>query len=251
MSKAHRFEMPTRTEGEKNFLSLLEAEAQESCTTNVERFANFPVWTPRQNLSRFLAQAELYKEVVGLHGAIVELGVAFGAGLFAWAHLASIYEPFNHTRVCYGLDTWEGFPAMSEYDAGSVKEFAHAGGMAAPVYEELLSLAALHDLNRPVGHLPRIALVKGDACATIPKLVSENRHLIPALLVIDCDVYAPANVALTYFLPRMSPGSIVAWDEVGVKDWPGETDAYLNHKDKLGTLQRSPLTSTLSWAKVL
>lgn len=243
--------MPTRTVREKGFLAELDFAAQKSCTSNIERFSNFPVWTPRQNLSRFLAQAELYKEVIGLHGAIVELGVAFGAGLFAWSHLASIYEPFNHTRVCVGLDTWTGFPGIGAEDSGAVKEFAHEGGMTAPVYDELRNLAGLHDTNRPVGHLPRITLVKGDACETVPAFVEANPWLVPALLVIDCDVYAPADVTLTHLLPRMSPGAIVAWDEVGVKDWPGETLAYLKHKHKLGTLQRSPLTSTLSWAKVL
>lgn len=247
---AHRFPMPTRTSQEHGFLNHLDAAARESCTTNVERFANFPVWTPRQNLSRFLAQAELYKEVVGLHGSIIEVGVAFGAGLFAWAHLASIYEPVNHTRVCIGFDTWEGFTGMSAQDAGSVKEFAHAGGMAAPVYEELIKLAEIHDRNRPIGHIPRIELVKGDATETIPAYLKENRHVIPALLVIDCDVFLPAHVALSHFLPRMSPGAIVAFDEVGVRDWPGESEAYLDYRHKLGTLQRSPLTSTLSWAKV-
>jgi hypothetical protein len=243
--------MPTRTTQEHGFLNHLDAAARESCTTNVERFANFPVWTPRQNLSRFLAQAALYQEVIGLHGSIVEVGVAFGAGLFAWAHLASIYEPFNHTRKVIGFDTWEGFPGMSAQDEGSVKEFAHAGGMAAPVYEELQRLAALHDLNRPVGHIPRIELVKGDASQTVPEYVKANQHLVVSLLVIDCDIYEPADIALRSLLPRMPPGAIVAWDEVGVKDWPGETRAWRKYKHEFGPLQRSPLTSTLSWAKVL
>lgn len=250
MIAPHRFPMPTRTEKEMDFLANLEIAAQASLTSYVEKFANFPVWTPRQNLSRFLAQADLYKEVVSLHGSIVEVGVAFGASLFAWAHLASIYEPFNHTRKVIGFDTWEGFPGLSAQDAGSVKEFSHEGGMAAPVYEELVDMARLHDANRPIGHLPRIELVKGDAVETIPAYVEANPHLIVALLVIDCDVYAPAARALGHLLGRMASGSIVVFDEVGVKDWPGETTAYLEVREKLGPLQRSPLTSTMSWAKV-
>lgn len=251
MSKAHRFEMPTRTNRERTYLEQLEALAQTSVTTNVERFTNWPVWAPRQGIGRFLAQYELYKEVVGLHGCVVEGGVAFGAGLMTWSHLASVLEFPNHCRRVVGFDTFSGFPGLSEKDAGAVPEFSHAGGMEAPVYEELKALAAVHDTNRPIGHIPRVELVKGDACATIPEYVEAHPDLVVALLVIDFDLYEPADVALTYLLPRMYPGAIVAFDEVSAQAWPGETLAYLKHKHRLGTLQRSPLTSTLSWAKVL
>ncbi len=249
MSKAYRFDLPTRTLTEKNYLEELERIAQNSSTSNVERFANFPLWAPRQNVGRFLAQWEVWKVVLPVHGSVVECGVAFGGGLSAWAHFAAITEPYNHTRRVIGFDTFEGFPGMAEEDAGAESGLAYAGGMATPVYDELLSLTRVHDQNRPVGHIPRVELVKGDACETIPQYVKDNPHLVVALLVMDFDIYKPTVEALRTLVPRMPVGGVIVFDEVNCKDWPGETQAVVDCGllDKL-RLRRVTMTSTLSYA---
>jgi hypothetical protein len=240
--------MPTRTEKERGFLERLEELAQQSQTTNVERFANFPLWAPRQNVARFLAQWEIYRQhVVHVHGSIIEGGVAFGGGLMAWAHFASILEPVNHTRRCLAFDTFSGFPGMSKEDERAESGLAYAGGMAAPVDAEIAQLAALHDTNRAVGHIPRVELVKGDACQTIPAFVEANPHLVIALLTLDFDIYAPTATALRCFLPLMPKGAVVVFDELNCKDWPGETQAVLKMLPSL-RLRRFPWVSTMSYA---
>ncbi len=215
----------------------------------MEKFANFPCWAPRQNIARFLAQADIYRErILPIHGSIVEGGVAFGSGLFAWAHLASIFEPVDHVRRVVGFDTFSGFPGMATQDAKAESGLAYAGGMATPVDEELAALAACHDTNRAVGHIPRIELVKGDACETMPKYARENPHLLVAALVCDFDVYAPTRCALETFAPLMPLGGVVILDEANCKDWPGETTA-LRESGLLsrGKLRRFPFVSTLSY----
>lgn len=248
MSAPHRFDMPTRTEKERGFLQRLEELAQQSQTTNVERYANFPLWAPRQNVARFLAQWEIYREhIVHVHGSIIEGGVAFGGGLMAWAHFASILEPVNHTRRVIGFDTFSGFPGMAKEDARAESGLAYAGGMAAPVEQEITQLAAVHDMNRAIGHIPRVELVKGDACETIPKYVAENPHLVVALLTLDFDIYAPTAAALRCFLPLMPKGAVIVWDELNCKDWPGETQAALSLLPKM-RLRRFAWASTISYA---
>ena len=240
----YRLERP----GSASFCQNLNVKAHPSKTTNVERFANFPLWAPRQNVARFLAQWEIYREhVVNVHGSIIEGGVAFGGGLMAWAHFASILEPVNHSRRIVGLDTFEGFPGMSEHDALAESGLAYAGGMAAPVQQEIAALAALHDTNRAVGHIERIELVRGDACDTIPAFVEANPHLVVAALVLDFDIYPPTAVALRHFVPLMPRGGVIVFDELNCKDWPGETTAARDILSSL-RLRRFPWCSTLSYA---
>jgi cephalosporin hydroxylase len=247
LTTAYRFDLPTRTEKERGFLERLEELAQQSQTTNVERFTNFPLWAPRQNIARFLAQWEIYQHVLEVHGSVIECGVAFGGGLMAWAHFASILEPVNHPRRVIGFDTFSGFPGMGAHDAKAESGLAYAGGMAAPVEEEIAQLAALHDMNRAVGHIPRLELVKGDACETIPAYVASNPHLVVALLVLDFDIHAPTAVALRCFLPLMPKGAVIVFDELNCKDWPGETQAVLDLIPQM-RLRRFPWCSTLSYA---
>ena len=248
MTHPHRFTMPTRTGQERDFLANLEVEAKSSRTSYVEKFANFPLWSPRQNIARFLAQWTIYSQhILHAHGSILECGVAFGSGVAAWAHFASIMEPANHTRRVVGFDTFTGFPGMSPQDAKAESDLSHAGGMAAPVQRELERLMELHDENRWVGHIPRVELVAGDARETIPKYLDDNPSLVVAALVLDFDIYAPTARALDVFLPRMPLGSVIIWDELGVKDWPGETLATLPLLRRL-RIRRLPFVSTMSYA---
>ncbi|MFT5689475.1 MAG: hypothetical protein ACI8PQ_002321, partial [Planctomycetota bacterium] len=103
------------------------------------------------------------------------------------------------------------------------------GGMAGEgdVYEELQDWVKGFDLRRPLNHIPKVELVRGDACETMPKYVEENPHLIISLLFLDFDVYEPTVAALEALLPRMPGGAILVFDELNQPDWPGETTAVL------------------------
>lgn len=250
MSRAYRFVTPTRSSSERQFLECLEEVAGKSKTSYVEKFRAFSLWAPRQDVARFLLQYDIYsRHVLGSHGSVIECGVCFGGGLMAWSHFASILEPYNHTRRVIGFDTFEGFVGMSEKDDGAQSGLAEKGAMAAPLKEEIEEIAALHDWNRPIGHIPRVELIKGDATKTIPKFVQENKHLIVSLLVLDFDVYQPTRVALEQFVPLMNRGSVIVFDELNCKDWPGETQAVMEFfGEKSIEIKRMPFASTTSYA---
>lgn len=245
---AHRYEMPTRTAQEMTFLERLASVEKSSEQTFVEKVCAFPMWAPRQAVARFLAQHEVFRQILNVHGSIVEGGVAFGAGVGAWMHFSSIYESPNHGRRVVAFDTFHGFVGMGPEEKGSTSGLNYAGGMAAPVEDDIQCLANVHSMNRPVGHIPKVELVKGDACETIPRFLRDNPHFICALLVLDFDVAAPTRAALEHFLPRMPRGGIVCLDELNSPDWPGETIAVLESGLlQRGRLNRFPFTSTLSY----
>jgi len=75
----------------------------------------------------------------------------------------------------------------------------------------------LYDRNRPIGHIPRVELVKGDAVQSIPAFIAENDHTVVALLYLDFDLYEPTKAALDAFLPRMPKGAVIAFDELNQK----------------------------------
>ena len=222
-----------------------------SPSSAVEKLRNFPLYVPRQDLTNFMIKYEIFKRVLNIQGSVVECGVLFGGGLMAFAQLSAILEPTNHQRKIIGFDTFAGFDDLSREDKGSESREAHPGGFAVDSYEEISRCVALYDANRFVGHIPKVELVRGDALTTIPQYLEENPHLLISLLYLDFDIYKPTRIALEHFSSRMPKGAIIAFDELNLKDWPGETLALLESLD-LHTLrlERFPFGSTISFAEI-
>jgi hypothetical protein len=199
-----------------------------SDTTIEEKLESFTKYTRRQALTRFLAQSDLVRRIVGIEGSIVECGVHRGASLFGWYHLVSIFDPMNWRRKIYGFDTFAGFASVTEKDIGSEDANIHDGCYGYDAQNEIESLALIHDNNRPLGHLQRIELIRGDATSTIPTFLKTHPHIIIALLFLDCDLYAPTKSAIENFVPRLPKGGIIVFDELNHSLWPGETLALLD-----------------------
>jgi macrocin-O-methyltransferase TylF-like protien len=196
------------------------------------KIENFPKYVRRQNLTRFLALYEIFKLALPVKGSIVECGVHQGFGVMTWAKLSAVLEPANLTRRIYGFDTFEGFPSLSPNDKSAASEHVKLGDLYADSYDEVLELAAINDSTRFLGHIPKVSLIRGDACVTIPQFVRDAPHLVVSLLYLDFDLYEPTKVALAHFLPRMPKGAIVAFDELDNPLWPGETAAMLEVLEK-------------------
>jgi len=180
------------------------------------------VYSDRQMLTSSLTRIHLFEKIINTQGAIVECGVHKGNSLFLYYHLSTILEPFNFNRKIIGFDTFEGFRSLTDHDNSKLSE----SDFSCTDYESLKNWAELQDKNRAVSHIQKLELVKGDATETIPKYVSENPHLIIALLYLDFDIYAPTAVALKHLLPLVPKGGIVGLDEINVKKWQGETIAF-------------------------
>jgi len=195
--------------------------------TSVWKLQEFAKFAPRQALARFLIRAEMFKKVLDIQGSIVECGVFGGGGLMTWAQLSAIYEPLNYQRQIIGFDTFEGFPVLSPEDEGADLDCKKIGGLAMDSYAEIKESVRLYDMNRFLNHIPKVQLVKGDILKTVPMYLKKNSHTIISLLYLDVDVYKPTKTALRYFVPRMPKGAIIAFDQLNIPGWPGETKAAL------------------------
>ncbi len=118
----------------------------------------------------------------------------------------------------------------------------------AKIKQEIERLVALHDQNRPLRHIPKVELVEGDACKTIPKYIEQNPHLMVSLLYLDFDLYEPTKVALEKLYPRVVKGGLVAFDELNCPEFPGETIALLETVDLAEVkLRRFPFDPYVSY----
>lgn len=216
-----------QTAHDREFAAGMERYFATGLGTNLDKLRNFAKYVPRQTMARFLGKHEMFEHILRIHGNIVECGVFLGGGLMTWAQFSAIYEPVNHSRKIIGFDSFTGFPSVSEKDDGDNRQWARPSGLACPAFEDLKECIRLYDLNRHVGHIPRVELVVGDAMQTIPDYANRNRHLVVALLYLDFDLYEPTKLALETFLPRMPKGAILAFDELNHAAWPGETLAVM------------------------
>jgi hypothetical protein len=181
------------------------------------------VFLRRQALSRLIYYYELYQKIIDVPGVICEFGVQWGASLATLINLRGMLEPFNYSRVIYGFDTFEGFAQVDEKDGG----FSTKGDYATlDRYHEVLSeIIRIHESFSPIPHLKKFELIKGDASETLPPWLEQNPHAIVAMAILDMDVYKPTRDVLQKILPRLTKGSVLVFDEVNCRHFPGETEA--------------------------
>lgn len=243
--------LPKHTSDEKCVTNQLAEAFEESQLPLAQRLETFPRHVRRQDLSRFLTKYEVFRLSLGVHGSVVECGVFAGGGLFSWYHFASILEPYNHSRRVIGFDTFTGFPNVTERDADhGTSEHLHERAFQthSQIEVELERLVSIHDKNRPLGHIPRVELVEGNACVTIPDYIERNPHLLISLLYLDFDLYEPTRTALDHLLPRVVGGGVVAFDELNCRDFPGETAALVDRMNLSNVhLRRLPMDPYISY----
>lgn len=190
-----------------------------------DRIDAFPKFATRQALAKYLVRYEIFKRILNVHGSIVECGVFHGAGLLTFAKLSAVLEPANHTRRIIGFDTFQGFIGVHEIDRKGTGSLVKAGKLAGSRVEELRRAVALFDLNRPLNHIPKVELVKGDIRKTAQRYVNDHPHLVVSMLYLDLDLYEPTKAALEAFRPRMPKGAVIVFDELNAEIFPGETAA--------------------------
>ncbi|RDL51247.1 8-demethyl-8-(2,3-dimethoxy-alpha-L-rhamnosyl)-tetracenomycin-C 4'-O-methyltransferase [Ensifer sp. M14] len=228
--------------------ALFESEAIDL----IERIEAFPKYASRQSIAKFLTKYEIFKKILGVNGSIVECGALHGAGTLTWAKLSAIFEPANHTRKVFSFDTFEGFPSVHENDSakGTFNQM-HVGGLTGSSEESVRRAIEVFDMNRPISHIAKVELVKGDIMQTADAFVEANPHLVVALLYLDFDLYEPTKKALEVFLPKMPKGSIIVFDELNAQIFPGETRAV---DEVVGLrnlkIERFPFDSYVSYAQL-
>lgn len=227
MSRAiHSREPKNQSDSDLSQFEAIEQLFSSSSDSTLNKVDAFPKYATRQAIAKFLTKYELFKMILPINGSIVEGGVLHGGGTLAWAKLSSILEPTNHTRKIIGFDTFDGFPSVHDKDQqGSDGNLIEAGALKGSSFEDVTNAVRVYDMNRPLPHIPKVELVKGDIAHTCSRYLEENPHLVVSLLYLDVDLYEPTKVLLEKFVPRMSKGSVIVFDELNAKIFPGETRA--------------------------
>ena len=183
------------------------------------------VYLKRQVLSRLLYQDHLYRQILDVHGVILEFGVHWGATLATMCNLRGMYEPYNHSRRIVGFDTFSGFTGVAAADGGFSSDGDYA--TSAGYEDELAEVLSIHESFSPVAQITKHELVKGDVNATLDPWLEANPHAIVAMAVFDMDIYQPTRAALEKVLPRLTKGSLLVFDELSCPHFPGETQAVM------------------------
>lgn len=196
-----------------------------------ELFNNLGLYIDRRIISRFLYINEIYQKIIPIHGNIFEFGVRYGQNISLFTSYRGIYEPYNHNRKIVGFDTFSGFPVV---DTKKDKSQWKAGDFAVPEkYEDYLDeMITLHEQMAPIPSVKKHQFVKGDATKTIKKYLKEHPETIISLAYFDFDIYLPTKECLESIIPYLSKGAVIAFDEINVPEWTGETQAL---REVLGT----------------
>lgn len=242
----------TRNTGKQlNYYKALNNFLQKNKQSQIAKMKEFPVYATRQDITRFIEKYELFKILKNVPGSIVECGVAGGFGLMAFAHFCSIFEPYHYVRKIIGFDTFAGFAGLTDKDKTSKARHMKDGGLKFDSYKILQQSVKLYDMNRAVGHLEKVQLIKGDISKTFPKYINSNPSLVIALLYLDVDLYKPTLDTIRLAIERIPKGGIIAFDELNHPDYPGETIAAM---ESLGInnlkLRRMDISSMMSYAVI-
>ncbi|MEK7615677.1 MAG: crotonobetainyl-CoA--carnitine CoA-transferase [Patescibacteria group bacterium] len=224
-------------------------ELFRSCPIPEEQlFNNLGLFLNSKDLARILFMDFLYRQIVSVHGVVMDLGTRWGQNMALFTALRGMYEPFNRHKKIIGFDTFRGFPSVSKKDGAS--DLMKKGNTATVKnYEVYLDdiLKSFEGCN-PLSHIKKYDIRMGDASKEVPEYLRENPETIVALAYFDFDIYAPTKECLKAIKPHLVKGSILAFDELNDHDSPGETVA-LKEVFGLNTirLQRFPITSRVSY----
>lgn len=213
-----------------------------------EILGNLSLYLTRSSLSQILFMSELYSKIIGVHGVVMEFGNRWGRNLALFSSLRNVFEPHNYGRKIVGFDTFEGFPAIAQEDG--VDPVMKVGAVSvAPGYQDYLNdVLAIHERLSSRPQLRRFETVKGDVENTLPAYLESHPETIVALAYFDMDLYQPTKAALRAITPYLTKGSIIGFDELCVREFPGETVALRETFDlSQRALIRSPYSNHQSY----
>jgi len=207
---------------------------ENSYGNSMEKARSLSRFMSRQEFAKILAYAELFRLTNSITGTIAECGVFLGGGFCTYANLSASLEPYNYQSKILGFDTFSGNTTAGEIDKSSKVDFSNQR-YEANSYDDLNEFIRLYDSDRPLGHIEKLKLIKGDLMQTAPTYISENPETIFRIIHLSVNLYEPTRVAIQNFEPRLSSGGIIAVHAVNYSSSP--TLAMLDGLKQQGYLQ--------------
>jgi hypothetical protein len=203
------------------------AEVLRRHVNHPEIMKDLGCFTRRMFMSKHLGHYDLYKQVATLPGDVVELGVYKGESLLNFAKFMEMLNPGDRAKRVIGFDHWQGLGNYTEKDGPRYETVGNVEGGWNPAefYDTLVELIDLFHKDSFIPQKPRIELVNGDIRETVFDYVEQHPGLRISLLHFDCDLYEPTLAGLKALYPHVVTGGIVLFDEYGIREWGGESNA--------------------------
>lgn len=208
-------------------------ELYKSCPIDeTEILSNLGLFEKRQEFTKKLFFYELYKQILNVHGVIIEFGTRWGQNLVTLNNLRGALEPYNYSRKIIGFDTFEGFKGVSENDGNHEVVRDGAFNVTANYEEYLQQVLSYQESESPLAHIKKNFVVKGDAVKKLEEYLIEHPETIIAFAYFDFDIYEPTKKCLSLIRKHVTKGTIIGFDELVDPHFPGETIAL---REVLGT----------------
>jgi len=197
----------------------------------------------RISLSKILFYDDIVRRITNVPGAILELGVQWGALTSLLYNLTAIYEPYNFRRKVVGFDTFSGFPASSLSEAERMQGW-NENDLAGATDAQHIAQRCLdaHQIFSGMSHMNRHEYVRGDVIETLPAWFEGNPAETVALCIFDMDLGIPTREALKHVLRRSQKGTVLVFDEYSHPRFPDEGVVV---REMLDTMKLQPIKSSL------
>lgn len=233
---------------EKTIRSEMVKSLKKNPIPEEQLLENLGLFLGSKDLARILFMDFLFRQIVDVQGVVMEFGARWGQNLALFSSLRGIYDPFNRHRKIIGFDTFSGFPSIHQKDGRSSLMKRGQLTVTARYKDYLAKLLEQHEQLNPLAHLKKFELCAGDATVELARYLKKAPETIVALAYFDFDLYEPTKKCLEMIRPRLTRGSVVAFDELNDPDSPGETLALM---ETIGLnrvrLQRFPHVSRTSY----
>lgn len=182
-------------------------------------------------LARILAITDIYKQILNIPGAILDIGTWRGQTAVICENLRAIFEPLHFNRKIICFDTFEGYCGFSEKDKPTFthKNFTYTlGGVN---YADFLNeLLILHEKSNAMGEKNhgKHKVISGDCVKTIPEFFKDYGNLCIALAFFDLNSYEPTRLTIKQVWQRLVPNGIIAFWQLSRDVVPAEGMVYVN-----------------------
>lgn len=189
--------------------------------------SNLALYQRRETLASTLVMHDIYKRIQDVPGVLMEFGTLWGRRLALLIALRELYEPYDYTRRVIGFDSFSGFPDTHANDGRYEEIFSGSMATAANYEQHLTQILRAHEAESYHANIQRFELIRGDVRETLPRYLEDYPETIVSLAYFDLDLYEPTRACLQAIRPRLVKGSILAFDQLVHRNYPGETIALL------------------------
>jgi hypothetical protein len=182
-------------------------------------------------LARILAIVDIYKQIVTIPGAVLDIGTWRGQTAVLCENLRAIYEPLNFNRRIVCFDTFEGYKGFSEKDTPTELHRDGTYALSGDDYATFLSeLLVLHEKSNAMGNYHgKHRVIPGDCRETIPSFFNENPGEFVALAFFDVNAHTPTLEAFEAVWERLVNGGVVAFWQLSRSGVQAEARVYVEH----------------------